>query len=196
MGKSMSVPSSTSVISIIDRLQRSDRPDLIAAIRSGRISAYGVAVAMGWKKRPATLGTGPPNRARRRDAILQELGLPTNGKAREPEAERELTLRDACEIQELIFGVDRVGSMFASIQDLRKAWRKHRAVALKIAAPSKPLALEFLERERRKKKPRVAKTAGPGAYVAGNGVQHNATRVDSSTAEGAPNAAIAPPRRC
>jgi hypothetical protein len=146
-GQVMSVPSSTSRASIIDRLTRENRPDLIAAIEGGKISAYGVAVAMGWKKRPPILGRGSTNRAKRRDAMLGQLGLNGNGKL---EPDGELSLRESIEGCELAWGPDASGSVFSSMEQVREAWARLGPVVS--ATCHRPYAAEVLARLDRKKK--------------------------------------------
>jgi hypothetical protein len=65
----------TSVQYIVERLQRNGRPDLARAIISGRISAYSIAVALGWQRRKAIVGTGSMNESKRRAYRLRALGL-------------------------------------------------------------------------------------------------------------------------
>lgn len=55
-----------SVDYIIARLEREGRLDLVSAIRMRRISAFAVAVELGWSKRPETLHGENCNQARRR----------------------------------------------------------------------------------------------------------------------------------
>jgi hypothetical protein len=61
---------------LLDRLVRAGRPDLVEAVEAGFVSAYAVAVEMGWMKRPVPLGTGSQNQAKRRrfqlDALMGE----------------------------------------------------------------------------------------------------------------------------
>ena len=60
---------------IISRLQRIGRHDLVTAIEAGVISAYAVAIELGWITRPPNLGTGPTNQAKRRAIQMRRLGL-------------------------------------------------------------------------------------------------------------------------
>jgi hypothetical protein len=60
---------------LLRRLRLAGRADLVAAIEAKQVSAYGVAVALGWQKRRPTLGTGSSNASRRRAHRLRELGL-------------------------------------------------------------------------------------------------------------------------
>ena len=61
---------------LLDRLRRAGRPDLVEAVEAGLVSAFAVAVEMGWMRRPAPLGTGSTNQAKRRqywlNAVLSE----------------------------------------------------------------------------------------------------------------------------
>jgi hypothetical protein len=154
----MSVPSSTSRISIIDRLTRADRLDLVAAIEAGKVSAFAVACAMGWKKRPPILGTGPRNRAKRRDAVIEQLLLGNGRALPAPETDSnggELSLRDSVELCELCYGEDQSGSCFANREELRAAWEKHRAAAFEVMKGSghKPAAWHEFEGARKKERP-------------------------------------------
>jgi hypothetical protein len=128
----MAVPSSTSRASICDRLMREGRPDLVAAIENGRVSAFAIGVAMGWKKRQPITGRGPTNRAKRRDAIVAQLLGTTKASAPATESDDELSLRDAVELSELCFGPDQTGSVFATREELRAAWVRHRAAAMAV----------------------------------------------------------------
>jgi hypothetical protein len=65
----------TSRTYLLARLQREGRADLVAAVESGRVSAYAVAIELGWFTRRATLGTGSTNRAKRRRHALRRVGL-------------------------------------------------------------------------------------------------------------------------
>jgi hypothetical protein len=66
----------TSRAYLLSRLQREGLTHHIAAIEQGRISAYAVAIQLGWASRRPTLGTGSPNAAKRRrhqlNALLRE----------------------------------------------------------------------------------------------------------------------------
>ena len=65
----------TSRAYIIDRLLRAGRPDLVAAIEAGEVSAFAVAVELGWMKRRNLTGTGSTNQRKRREWKLYRLGL-------------------------------------------------------------------------------------------------------------------------
>jgi len=56
---------------LLDRLRRAGRSDLVEAVEAGLVSAYAVAVEMGWMRRPAALGTGSMRRQFRLDALLR-----------------------------------------------------------------------------------------------------------------------------
>jgi hypothetical protein len=163
----MSGQRGTSKAYLISKLREHGRTDLVAAIEAGTITAYGCAVALGWRKRAPILGTGSSNRAKRRDAALEQL-LPGNGKVPPPETDGkgELSLADAIEISELIWGPDQTGSVFATRLELENAWRRQRTVALELTKVGrKPLAWEMLERPPRKKKALKAGQALPRAEV-------------------------------
>lgn len=65
--------SGTNVNYIKDRLRRAQRFDLIEAIERGEVSAYSIAVELGWHKRRPTLGTGSENQAKRRAYALSRV---------------------------------------------------------------------------------------------------------------------------
>lgn len=65
----------TSRAYIIRRLALAGRNDLVEAIEAGEVSAFAVAVELGWHRRPPILGTGSTNQARRRQYRLDALGL-------------------------------------------------------------------------------------------------------------------------
>jgi hypothetical protein len=60
---------------LLQRLRLAGRPDLVEAVEAGKVSAYSVAVSLGWQKRRPTLGTGSPNASKRRFHRLRALGL-------------------------------------------------------------------------------------------------------------------------
>jgi hypothetical protein len=71
----MSEHRGTSRAYLLRKLRLAGRNDLVEAIEAGEVSALGVAVALGWRKRPKILGTGSENESRRRDFRLRTLGL-------------------------------------------------------------------------------------------------------------------------
>jgi hypothetical protein len=100
---------------------------LAAAVEAGRVSAYGAAVALGWRKRQNTLGIGSKSQARQRAFALQQLI---------PEAkvdktiEDELSARDAALAQELWLGPAAGGSFFSTREELHDAWIRLRDVVM------------------------------------------------------------------
>jgi len=65
----------TSRAYLLDRLLRAGRPDLVEAIEAGHVSAFAVAVELGWMKRRNLTGTGSTNQRKRREWKLYRLGL-------------------------------------------------------------------------------------------------------------------------
>jgi hypothetical protein len=63
---------------IIARLQRAGLTDFVVAIENGRVSAFAIGCKLGWIKRPRPLGTGSPNRTKRRQhamrILMREIG--------------------------------------------------------------------------------------------------------------------------
>jgi hypothetical protein len=112
---------------ILARLERDGRKDLVEAIRKGHVSAYTVAVELGWTKRPEPLGTGSLNVTRRRQHQLRALagdGLAGN------------------QIQELWLGPSHDGSYFGSREELEQAWEANRDEVMRLFANNgrRPLA--------------------------------------------------------
>jgi hypothetical protein len=103
---------------ILARLERDNRHDLAAAIRDGRLSAYTVAVELGWTKRPEVLGTGSTNAARRR--------------------RHQLAIADGAlspdQLQELWLGPSSAGSTFDSPEHVREAWAENRDQVMQLWA--------------------------------------------------------------
>jgi hypothetical protein len=58
---------------IIDRLKRENLLALVGAVEAGRVSAYAIAIELGWIRRRPTLGTGSENQATRRRHQLNTL---------------------------------------------------------------------------------------------------------------------------
>jgi hypothetical protein len=76
---------------VLARLERDGRQDLADAIRAGRVSAYTVAVELGWTERPQPIGTGSVNAAKRRQHQLRRLpGLSNAGDRLSSEQTMEL----------------------------------------------------------------------------------------------------------
>jgi hypothetical protein len=104
---------------ILARLERDGRKDLVEAIRKGHVSAYTVAVELGWTQRPEPIGTGSTNAARRRHFQLKALagdGLDSN------------------QMQELWLGPSHDGSYFSSRAELQEAWEANRDEVMRLFA--------------------------------------------------------------
>jgi len=99
---------------IIRRLERDGRHDLAEAIREDRVSAYSIAVSLGWTRRAEPVGTSisSTNAAKRRQYQLRALtgeGL------------------SAGQMMELQYGPSlSAGSLFADRQALEQAWQLTR----------------------------------------------------------------------
>jgi hypothetical protein len=104
---------------ILARLERDGHKDLVEAICKGRVSAYTVAVELGWTKRPEPIGTGSTNAARRRQHQLKAFasGGLTSG-----------------QIQELWLGPSHNGSYFGSREELEQAWEQNRNEVMRLFA--------------------------------------------------------------
>jgi hypothetical protein len=109
-----------SVNYILARLERDGRHDLVEAIRAGRVSAFAVAVELGWTARPENLGNGSGNQARRRRHQLSHIvagGAPGV----------------LSQMQELWLGPNPFqGSLFSSREELRAAWEKNRTEVMRL----------------------------------------------------------------
>ena len=109
----------TSRAYLIERLRREGRADLVAAVESGQVSAYAVAVDLGWVTRHPTLGTGSTNQAKRREHQL-------NNVLREPSAATPPDRLNHEQDISLTYG-DFVGrEAFGSDAERRAAWLRHR----------------------------------------------------------------------
>jgi hypothetical protein len=99
---------------ILARLERDGRHDLAAAIREDRVSAYSIAVELGWTKRaePAGISSSGVNAAKRRQHQLWAVtgeGLSSG------------------QMMELWLGTNpSAGSLFNSREELEQAWTEHR----------------------------------------------------------------------
>jgi hypothetical protein len=71
----MSVQAGNSRAHFIRRMRREGLDDLADAVEAGEVSAYAIAVQLGWRKRPEPLGTGSPNATQRRLFRLRRVGL-------------------------------------------------------------------------------------------------------------------------
>src|SRR5215471_14612853 len=107
---------------ILRRLERDGRHDLAQAIREDRVSAYSIAVELGWTTRPEPIGTGSVNASKQRQYRLRTLmnggALPRTGSS------EGLTCSQAFE---LWLGPNPTqGSLFADRAALEEAWTVHR----------------------------------------------------------------------
>jgi len=63
----------TSRAYIIGRLKRENLLDLVEAVENGKISAYAIAVELGWAKRRPTFSGDDSNQAKRRAWALRKI---------------------------------------------------------------------------------------------------------------------------
>jgi hypothetical protein len=108
----MSPHRGTSRAYLVRKLRQSGRSDLVRAVEAGRLTALEAACEMGWRRRPRPIGTGSPNRAKRREARMRALGI--DGRP------------TGAQLQELWLGPCGDGSAFASDDERRAAWHRHR----------------------------------------------------------------------
>jgi len=110
---------------ILARLERDGRHDLVEAIREDRVSAYAVAVSLGWTQRAEPVGTSisTTNAAKRRQYQLRALtgeGL------------------SAGQMMELQYGPNpSAGSLFGSREELFAAWEQAREHLLEGCQPGR-----------------------------------------------------------
>jgi hypothetical protein len=71
----MSVQAGNSRAHFLRKLRRVGRNDLADAVEAGEVSAFAVAIELGWRRRPEPLGTGSPNATLRRLFRLRRVGL-------------------------------------------------------------------------------------------------------------------------
>jgi hypothetical protein len=118
---------------VLARLERDNRQDLAEAIRAGRVSAYTVAVELGWTERPRPLGTGSVNAAKRRQHQLRRLPGLSGGGADRLSSDQML---------ELWLGPGPQGSLFGSTEELREAWAENRDEIMRLWASNgrRPMA--------------------------------------------------------
>jgi hypothetical protein len=100
---------------ILSRLRREGFVEYADAVEAGTISAFAIAVRLGWARRPPTRGTGSSNAAKKREQQLDAV----MGRA-----------VDAGELEELWLGPGHAGSVFGSRDELRAAWTRHRDVVM------------------------------------------------------------------
>jgi hypothetical protein len=114
----------TSVTFLKKRLADVGRLDLLAAVADGQISAYAAAEAAGLITRPPTAGTGNQGPAKRRQFTIRRL----TQSGPDP----------ASEAMELILGPSlMLGSLFATREELRAAWERHREALLQQSSPGR-----------------------------------------------------------
>jgi hypothetical protein len=125
---------------ILRRLERDGRHDLAQAIREDRVSAYSIAVELGWTKRAEPIGTGSINASKQRQYRLRTL---MNGGALPRTGAGDI---DSCgltysELQELWLGPCN-GSVFDTTEQLRAAWDRGRDVVMRLWATNgkRPMA--------------------------------------------------------
>ena len=71
----MPTQAGNSRVHFIRKLRREGLDDLADAVEAGEVSAFAVAVELGWRRRPEPLGTGSPNATMRRVFRLRRVGL-------------------------------------------------------------------------------------------------------------------------
>src|SRR5262249_36196326 len=115
---------------LISRLRAAGRVDLVAAVESGKVSAYACGVEMGWIKRRPVLGTGSLNAARQRRFQFDHLGFRGPDPGPESDGQAALSARDAALCQELWLGSAAGGSFFSTREELHDAWIRLRDVVM------------------------------------------------------------------
>jgi hypothetical protein len=93
---------------------------LAEAIRDRRVSAYAVAVELGWVQRPPNLGNGSDNAARRRRIQLSRT-VADDG-------------IDSSRVQELWLGPSHDGTFFSSPDELRATWEQNKSEVMRLFA--------------------------------------------------------------
>ena len=99
----------TSRAYILDRLRRENRTDLADAVERNEVSAFSVAVSLGWTKRPPTLAA-VTHQARKRRHRFQAIDGSLS----------------SSQMMELWLGPNPTGSLFNSREELEAAWTAHR----------------------------------------------------------------------
>jgi hypothetical protein len=124
---------------LLDRMRREGLTRCVEAVERGELSAFEIAVALGWQKRRPILGTGNMSRAKRREiklrTILQQDAdedhtelvdvAADENDAGGPQAGEPKLSRD--QERELWLGPAANGSLFASREQLQQAWAQHGA---------------------------------------------------------------------
>jgi hypothetical protein len=70
----------TSKSYIVARLQREGLTHFVAAIQSGRVTAFAVATSLGWAKRRRTLGSSPNQAKLRRNQLARLMREKSDGR--------------------------------------------------------------------------------------------------------------------
>src|SRR5262249_17200900 len=94
---------------ILDRLRRENRTDLADAVERDEVSAFSVAVSLGWTKRPPTLAAVTHQARKRRHRFQAIDGSLSPG-----------------QLMELQYGPNPTGSYFASKEELFAGWQRAR----------------------------------------------------------------------
>jgi len=106
---------------ILDRLRRENRADLADAIERDEVSAFSVAVSLGWTKRPPTLAA-VTHQARKRQHRFQAIDGSLS----------------AGQMMELQYGNNpSAGSLFGSREELERAWQQARERLLEGCRPGR-----------------------------------------------------------
>ena len=101
---------------ILDRLRRENRTDFVDAIERGEVSAFAIAVSLGWTQRPPTLAA-ITHQARKRRHRFQAIDGSLSGS----------------QAFELWLGPNPTqGSLFSSREELEQAWQQHRAEVMRL----------------------------------------------------------------
>src|SRR5262245_45838585 len=103
---------------ILERLRRENRTDLADAVERDEVSAFSVAVSLGWTKRPPTLAA-VTHQARKRRHRFQALDGSLS----------------AGQLMELQYGPGSAGSNFSSKEELADAWQRARERLLEQSRP-------------------------------------------------------------
>jgi hypothetical protein len=115
---------------ILARLERDGRHGLAEAIRAGQVSAWAVAIELGWTSRPERLGTGSSNAEKLRAGAMRTLRQ--EGAFDVPSGEL-----GPAEKMELITGPGQMGSFFRTREELHRAWLVGRDELLARAQPGR-----------------------------------------------------------
>jgi hypothetical protein len=108
----------TSTTYLLNRLRAEGRTDLVEAVEAGKLSVFAAGEAAGYVRRPAVLGTGSKNQARKRAHQLRALAKGgDNALGR---------------MQELWLGPGPAGSLFCSREELQAAWAQYRGEVMRL----------------------------------------------------------------